>query len=126
VRLELAFGYRFTSGGHSHDPLIYDWEVQEAYRLEGRERVFEKRALLHLPYLLSHRAIGGIGILGGFDGELDAIRVWLEDPQAAVRGTVVGIELLSEGAMNGCQSRTLASSLSVSRSRSRIEASSTR
>jgi hypothetical protein len=29
---ELAFGYRFTSGGHSHDPLIHDWEVQEAYR----------------------------------------------------------------------------------------------
>jgi hypothetical protein len=65
--------------------------------LQGRERVFEKRALLHLPYLLSHRAIGGIGVLGGFDGELDASRVWLEDTQAAVRGTVVGIELFERG-----------------------------
>ena len=61
--------------------------------LEGRKRVFEKRALLHLPYLLGHRAIGGIGVLGRFDGELDAIRVWLEDTETALRGTVVGIEL---------------------------------
>lgn len=29
---ELAFGYRFTSDGHPHEPSIHDWEVQEAYR----------------------------------------------------------------------------------------------
>jgi hypothetical protein len=55
--------------------------------LQRRERVFEERTLWHLPYLLGDRAIGGIGVLGGFDGELDAVRVWLEDTQAAVRGT---------------------------------------
>ena len=38
-----------------------------------------------------------IRILGGFDGELDAVRVWLEDTQAAVRGTIVGIEFFERG-----------------------------
>lgn len=28
---EYAFGYRFTSGGHPHEHLIHDWEVQAAY-----------------------------------------------------------------------------------------------
>jgi hypothetical protein len=28
---EFAFGYRFTSGGHSHRHHIHDWEVQAAY-----------------------------------------------------------------------------------------------
>lgn len=28
---DYAFGYRFTSGGHSHEHLIHDWEVQAAY-----------------------------------------------------------------------------------------------
>lgn len=31
-RPELAFGYRYTSAGHSHEHIIHDWEVQEAYR----------------------------------------------------------------------------------------------
>ena len=43
---ELAFGYRFTSGGHSHDPLIHDWEVQEAYRQYKRR--YGDAALDHL------------------------------------------------------------------------------
>ncbi|WP_129649602.1 hypothetical protein [Peristeroidobacter agariperforans] len=29
---EYAFGYRFTSFGHSHTHIIHDWEVQTAYR----------------------------------------------------------------------------------------------
>lgn len=37
------------------------------------------------------RPIGGIGVLCQLDGELDAIRVWLEDTEAAVCGTVVGV-----------------------------------
>ncbi|MEO5625630.1 MAG: hypothetical protein ABIQ70_06465 [Dokdonella sp.] len=28
---DYAFGYRFTSGGHPHEHLIHDWEVQAAY-----------------------------------------------------------------------------------------------
>jgi hypothetical protein len=28
---DYAFGYRFTSGGHAHEHLIHDWEVQAAY-----------------------------------------------------------------------------------------------
>jgi hypothetical protein len=28
---DYAFGYKFTSGGHSHEHLIHDWEVQAAY-----------------------------------------------------------------------------------------------
>ena len=28
---EFAFGYKFTSGGHAHEHLIHDWEVQAAY-----------------------------------------------------------------------------------------------
>jgi len=28
---EYAFGYKFTSGGHAHEHLIHDWEVQAAY-----------------------------------------------------------------------------------------------
>jgi hypothetical protein len=28
---ELAFSYRYTSGG-KHEHIIHDWEVQEAYR----------------------------------------------------------------------------------------------
>jgi hypothetical protein len=29
---ELAFGYRYTSSGKSHEHIIHDWEVQEAHR----------------------------------------------------------------------------------------------
>jgi hypothetical protein len=29
---EYAFGYKFTSAGHSHTHIIHDWEVQAAYR----------------------------------------------------------------------------------------------
>lgn len=29
---EYAFGYRFTSAGHSHTHIVHDWEVQAAYR----------------------------------------------------------------------------------------------
>jgi len=29
---ELAFGYRYTSAGNSHEHIIHDWEVQEAHR----------------------------------------------------------------------------------------------
>jgi hypothetical protein len=28
---DYAFGYKFTSGGHPHEHLIHDWEVQAAY-----------------------------------------------------------------------------------------------
>jgi hypothetical protein len=28
---DYAFGYKFTSGGHAHEHLIHDWEVQAAY-----------------------------------------------------------------------------------------------
>jgi hypothetical protein len=30
-KTEYAFGYRFMSGGHAHEHLIHDWEVQAAY-----------------------------------------------------------------------------------------------
>jgi len=43
---EFAFGYRFTSAGHPHDPLIHDWEVQEAYRQYKRR--YGDAALDHL------------------------------------------------------------------------------
>jgi hypothetical protein len=45
-RPEFAFGYRFTSAGHPHDPLIHDWEVQEAYRQYKRR--YGTDALDHL------------------------------------------------------------------------------
>lgn len=45
-RPEFAFGYRFTSAGHPHDPLIHDWEVQEAYRQYKRR--YGSDALDHL------------------------------------------------------------------------------
>jgi hypothetical protein len=30
-RSEFVFGYRFTSGSHSHEHLIHDWEVHAAF-----------------------------------------------------------------------------------------------
>lgn len=45
-RPEFAFGYRFTSAGHPHDPLIHDWEVQEAFRQYKRR--YGADALDHL------------------------------------------------------------------------------
>ncbi len=43
---EFAFGFQFTSAGHSHSPMIHDWEVQEAYR-QYKHR-YGGKALEHL------------------------------------------------------------------------------
>jgi hypothetical protein len=40
---------------------------------QGREGIFEERALLHLPHLLGDFEVGGTGILGRLDGVFAAL-----------------------------------------------------
>jgi hypothetical protein len=50
---EYAFGYKFTSGGHAHEHLIHDWEVQAAY-IAYRRR-YGDRALDMLQQMYGER-----------------------------------------------------------------------
>lgn len=47
---EYAFGYRFSSGGHAHEHLIHDWEVQASYIAYKRRYGDGALDMLHQEY----------------------------------------------------------------------------
>jgi len=47
---DYAFGYKFTSGGHPHEHLIHDWEVQAAYIAYRRRYGDRGLAMLQQEY----------------------------------------------------------------------------
>ena len=49
-KAECAFGYRFTSGGHEHNHLIHDWEVQAAFFAYRRKYGDQALAKLQQEY----------------------------------------------------------------------------
>jgi hypothetical protein len=81
-----------------------------------------------LLHLFCKIAIFGVGVLGRLDQKLNAARVGANDAEAVSRLVVrlSSCSCFKDVAMKGCQIRTLAPSVSVLRSISRIEASSTR
>jgi hypothetical protein len=75
--------------------------------------------LLHLVHFFGKIAIFGVGVFGGLDEKLDAGRVGRMMPRLRLVARLSSCNCLGEGAMKGCQIRTLTSSVSVQSAGSR-------